>query len=76
MIRQRQVVEGILARGFIVDLHVVVDGLLIGQMEVAFLVIGGCHVVARNVLLLLLLLVIVLLAFSSIRAGPNLVQHL
>lgn len=74
--RQRQVVEGILASGFIVNLHVVVNGLLVGQMEVAFLVIGRRHVVTRDVLFLLLLLIIVLLAFSCIRAGPDLVQSL
>ena len=41
-----QVVEDVLMCGIVVHLHVVVDCLLVRQVEVVFLVVGGRHAVA------------------------------
>ena len=67
VICQRNHVKWILTQRFIVDLHIVVDGLLVAEVEVVLLMIGGDHVVTGVILLLLLLfVVVVMLAFASI----------
>lgn len=45
VVRQWQVVEGVNTQGFIVDLHVIVNSLLIGEMEVVLSMIRCNHIV-------------------------------
>ena len=73
---ERYPVEWILSERFVVDLHVVVDGLFVAQMEVVLLMVRRDHVVAGVVLFLLLLLVIVVFAFAivSVGSGSDLLQ--
>ena len=47
---QRQVVKCGLAHCVIKHLHVVVDGLLVGQVEIIFHVVGRAHTMTRYVL--------------------------
>lgn len=65
VIRQWQLVERILTLTFIKDFHIVVDGLLVAQVEIVFLVIASYHVMTCRILLLLLLLVIIVLALAT-----------
>ena len=76
---QRKLIERIDAAGLIVDLHIVVDGLLVAQVEVVFLMVRRDAVVTRQILLFLLLLVILVVLvvpFASIRVQPDLLQGL
>ncbi len=50
MVSQRKVVEGALLGTFVIDLHVVVNCLFVGQVKVVLLVIGCAVRVTRYVL--------------------------
>ena len=75
---QRYPVERILSHGLVIDLHVVVDGLFVAQMEVVLLMVRRDHVVTRVVLFLLLLLIVIVLAFTivGVRSSSDLLQGL
>ena len=49
MVSQGKVVEGALLSAFIIDLHVVVNGLFVGQVKVVLLVVGCAVGVTRYV---------------------------
>ena len=51
MISERQVVKCTLLSAFIVNFHVIVDGFLVRQMKVVFLMIGGAVGVTSDVFL-------------------------
>jgi len=50
VVSQGKVVEGALLSAFIIDLHVVVNGLFVGQVKVVLLVVGCAVGVTRYVL--------------------------
>jgi len=56
MERQWQIIKRILAQGFVIALHIVVNCLLVGQMEVVFLMVARNHMVRGYVLDLSLLI--------------------
>ena len=56
---QWHVIKWIQAKGFIIDLHVIPNSLLVAQMEVVFLMVCRDHVMASMVLLLLLFFILV-----------------
>lgn len=76
VVREWQRVVGVLSAGLQVDLHVVVDGLLVAQMEVVLLVVRRDHVVTSVVLLLLFLFIVIFLAFASVRIYSNFLKCL
>ena len=71
------VVERILAQALVEDLHVVVDGLLVAQMEVVLLMVGRDHVMAGVVLFLLLFFIVssMLALPTHIRASSDLLKR-
>ena len=75
---QRYPVERILSHGLVIDLHVVVDGLFVAQMEVVLLMVRRDHVVTRVVLFLLLFLIVIVFAFAivCVRSSSDLLQGL
>lgn len=58
-------VERVLPHRLVIDLHIVVDGLFVTQVEVVFLMVRCDHVMAGLVLLLLLLFIIIVFAFDA-----------
>ena len=66
---ERHVVERVDAKGFIVDLHVVPNSLLVAQVEVVLLMVGGDHVMRGMVLLFLVGIVVLVLASETKLAG-------
>ena len=77
MVGQWQIVEGVLAQALVVDLHVVVDSLLVTKMEVVFLMIRRDHVMAGVVLFLLFLFIFgsVLALTSHVGVATNLLER-
>ena len=75
---QRYPIKRILPHGLVIDLHVVVDGLFVAQMEVVLLMVRRDHVMARVVLFLLLLLIVIVFAFAivGVRSSSDLLQGL
>ena len=69
-------VKRVLADGFVIDFHIVVDGFFVTEMEVVLLMVCCDHVVARLVFLLLLLLFVIYMFASfhvaSISSSPDL----
>ena len=59
------VIEWILSKGFIVNLHVIPNSLLVAQMEVVVLMVRGHHAVVSVVLLFLVFVVIILVLVSN-----------
>ena len=66
MVGQRNRVKRVLPNRFVENLHVIVDGLLVTQVEVDFLVVRRDHVMARGILLLLFFFLILFLSFASV----------
>ena len=75
---QRYPIEWVLSLSLVEDLHVVVDGLFVAQMEVVLLMVRRDHVVTGVVLFLLLLLIVIVFAFAivGVRSSSDLLQGL
>lgn len=76
MVGQRELVEGARTDALVVNLHIVVDSLLVAQVEVVLLMIRRDHVMARLILLFLLFFFFNVLSLTAhVRARTNFLKR-